>query len=63
MAQHWDEVAELSADCLEVRSLEVGLVLEVHIVAVEEVGNCFADLEVAEREHETEADLHERGVC
>lgn len=63
VGQHWDEVAELSADCLEVRSLEVGLVLEVHIVAVEEVGNCFADLEVAEREHETEADLHEREVC
>lgn len=37
--------------------------LEVHIVAVEEVGNCFAGLEVAERENETEADLHEREVC
>lgn len=52
MGQHWNEVAELSVDCFEAHSYEAGLVLEVHIDAVEEVGNCFVDLVAAERKDE-----------
>lgn len=54
---------EFFVDCLEVCSLEVGFVLEVYIVVVEEVGNCFVDLEVVECEYEIEVDLYEWEFC
>lgn len=54
---------EFFVDCLEVCSLEVGFVLEVYIVVVEVVGNCFVDLEVVECEYEIEVDLYEWEFC
>lgn len=62
MEQHWEKVAELLVDCVDVHSSEAGLVLKVHIVAVGEVGNCFADVKVAEQKDKSGADLHEQEV-